>query len=327
LGQSLTLWPIFKKPVATLKELQNTNQMKRKIHIVLVLIAASQLWSLRAMAQQPFNFTQYMTNGTPINAAYSALDDVANVNVVGRKQFIGINGAPQTFLFNGSVPIPSLTSTAGLLVLNDQSGPENVTEINAFFAKKIQLNKTLTLSTAINGGLRTYKVNNVDAADPAFYGSDVNRTQANLGFSVMLHSSDFYVGLSLPRLSLNTIGKTAQENKYFMNTYYLTGAYLKDLGSDFKIKPAALVTYSGSNLPMELNVSATLYAKDVVGVGVNYTTTNAFAGILSIFINNNINVGYSYQFSTAAYAIGGINNTTQELTLSYRFGATKAKLL
>lgn len=293
-----------------------------------MFVAALQLYSHKALAQQPFTFTQYMNNLTPVNAAYSALDDVANVNVVGRKQFIGINGAPQTFLFNGSVPIPSLTSTAGLIVLNDKYGPENLTEINAFFAKKIQLSSKTYLSTAINGGFRVYKVTNVDASDPKFNGTDISQTEANLGFSVMLHSDNYYVGLSLPRLSLNTIGKSAQENSYYMNTYYLTGAYLQALSSDFKFKPAALVTYSGSNLPVEFNVSGTLYVKDVVGVGVNYRSTNDFAGILSLYINNNINLGYSYQFSTAAYTIGGINNTTQEITLSYRFGnVLKSKLL
>lgn len=302
--------------------------MKKNIYILFLLAAVFALWNNRALAQQPFTFTQYMNNVTPVNAAYSTLDDATNANVIGRKQFIGINGAPSTFMFNGSAPIPSLKSTAGLVVLNDKYGAENLTEINIFFAKKIQLNTTTFLSTAINGGFRTYKLSNVDAADPSFIGSDINQTSVNLGLSVMLHSSNYYVGLSLPRLSLNTIGKSAVENNYYMNTYYLTGAYLLPMGTDFNLKPAALVSYSGNNIPMAFNVSTTLYVKDIVGLGVNYRNTNDVAGILSIIINKNINLGYSYQFSTAAYAIGGINNSTQEVTLSYRFGnGLKAKLL
>jgi type IX secretion system PorP/SprF family membrane protein len=304
------------------------NKMKKNLYRLLVIVAALQMWSHQAYAQQPFTFTQYMNNLTPVNAAYSSLDDAANINVVGRKQFIGINGAPSTFLFNGSVPIPNLTSTAGLMVLNDAYGAENLTEINGFFAKKIQLTSTTFLSTAINAGFRTYKVNDVDASDPRFNNTNINQTEANLGFSVMLHSDNYYVGVSLPRLSLNSIGKSAQDNEYFMNTYYLTGAYLANLNEDFKLKPAALVTYSGSNLPVVVNASTTLYIKDVLGLGVNYSSTNNFAGIVSVIINNNINLGYSYQFSTAAYTVGGINNTTQEITLSYRFGnGLKPKLL
>src|SRR4051812_37002614 len=101
--------------------------MKRKLHILLMFVAALQLYSHKALAQQPFTFTQYMNNLTPVNAAYSTLDNVANVNAVGHKGLIGINGGPSTFLFNGSVPIPSLTSAAGLMVLNDSYGAESLT--------------------------------------------------------------------------------------------------------------------------------------------------------------------------------------------------------
>ncbi len=304
--------------------------MKKNILKLLLFVVALQIWNNKAMAQQPFTFTQYMNNLTPVNPAYSTLDNAANVNVVGRKQWIGINGAPSTFLFNGSIPIPALNSTAGLIALNDKFGAENLTEINAFFAKKIQLSATDYLSTSINAGFRNYKVNysSLDPQDPQFNTSDVNQTVANLGLGVMLYGSNYYVGVSLPRLTLKNIGKSAKENNYYMNTYYLTGAYLKSLGPDFKIKPAVLVAYSGSNLPAQADISTTLFVKDVVGLGVNYRTNNSVAGIFSLYINNNIQFGYSYQFSTGTYALGGINNTTQEITLSYRFGnSLKSKLL
>lgn len=282
-----------------------------------------QVWCNKASAQQPFTFTQYMNNLTPINAAYSTLDPAANINVVGRKQFIGIDGAPNTFLFNGSVPLASIGSTAGLLVLNDKFGAENLTEINAFFAKKIQLSSNTFLSAGINAGFRTHKVTSSQLAptDPLFGSSDINETQTNIGLSAMLSGSNYYVGVSLPRLTLSSIGQTAAQNDYYMNTYYLTAAYLKPLGDDFKIKPAFLLDYAGTNLRLTYDVSGTLYVKNVVGLGVNYhQADDALAGIVSIFVNNNIQFGYSYQFSVGQYALGGINNTTQEITLSYRFG-------
>lgn len=303
--------------------------MKKNILKLLMFVVALQIWSNKAAAQQPFSYTQYMNNLTPVNAAYSTMDNAANVNVVGRKQWIGINGAPSTFLFNGSVPISRLNSS-GLVVLNDKVGPENLVEINAFFAKKIQLSATDYLSTSINGGFRNYKVNysTLDPQDVQFNNSDINQTVANIGLGVMLQGSNYYVGVSLPRLTLKNIGKSAQENNYTMNTYYLAAAYLKSLGEDFKIKPAALVSYSGTNLPVQANISTTLYVKDVVGLGVNYRTDNSVAGILSVYLNNSIQLGYSYQFSTGTYALGGINNTSQEITLSYRFGnILKSKLL
>jgi len=303
--------------------------MKKYLSILTLLVLA-QLSYNKAWAQQPFTFTQYMNNLTPVNAAYSTLDDAGNLNVVGRKQFIGISGAPSTFLFNGSMPIPGIASNAGLIVLNDKYGAENLTEINGFFAKKIQLSGGSFLSAGINAGFRNHTVHTsaLDPSDPRFANSDIDETETNVGLSAMLSGSNYYVGVSLPRLTLSSIGKSAQENNYIMNTYYLTGAYIKTLNEDFKVKPAALIAYGGSNLPVMVDVSTTLYIKNVLGLGVNYHSQDALAGIVSVNINNNIMFGYSYQFSVGKYALGGINNTTQEITVSYRFGKDiKAKFL
>jgi len=295
--------------------------MKKHISILTLLVLALLSYN-KAWAQQPFTFTQYMNNLTPVNAAYSTLDDAGNLNVVGRKQFIGINGAPSTFLFNGSMPIPGIASNAGLIVLNDKYGAENLTEINGFFAKKIQLSGGSFLSAGINAGFRNHTVHTsaLDPSDPRFANSDIDETETNVGLSAMLSGSNYYVGVSLPRLTLSSLGKSAQENNYIMNTYYLTGAYIKTLNEDFKVKPAALIAYGGSNLPVMVDVSTTLYIKNVLGLGVNYHSQDALAGIVSVNINNNMMFGYSYQFSVGKYALGGINNTTQEVTLNYRFG-------
>jgi type IX secretion system PorP/SprF family membrane protein len=147
----------------------------------------------------------------------------------------------------------------------------------------------------------------------------VNETISNLGFGVMLFGSNYYVGLSVPRVSLSSSAVSG-----LPTAYYLTGAYIKDLGTDFKIKPSVVLAYQGSALPLEYNASATLFVKNAFGVGFNYGNDNGIAGILTVNIGNNIQFGYSYQFSVGKYPIGGINNTTQELTLSYRFGKNLA---
>jgi len=285
--------------------------------MILLVGLITGIWNNKALAQEPFTFTQYMNNVTPINNAYSTMDNAGSVDVVGRKQWIGINGAPSTFLLNGYLPIADIGSDVGLVALQDKIGSESLTEINAFFAKKIQLSGTSFLSASINAGFRNHKLtySSLDPTDPSFQNSDINETIPNLGFGVMLFGSNYYVGVSVPRLSLNNSAVSG-----LPTAYYLTGAYVQDLGSDFKVKPSALLSYQGNALPLEYNFSAILYMKEVVGIGFSYRSDSALAGILSVNLNKNLRFGYSYQFSVGNYALGGINNTTQELTLSYRFG-------
>jgi len=299
--------------------------MKKHFFILFLVSLTIGIVNNKALAQEPFTFTQYMNNVTPINNAYSMIDNSGSIDVVGRKQWIGVNGAPSTLLFNGYVPIAGIGSDVGLVALQDKIGSESLTEIDAFFAKKIQLSESGFLSTSINAGFRNHKVtySSLDATDISFQNSDINENIPNLGFSVMFYGSNYYVGLSVPRLSLTKSAVTGQPT-----AYYLTGAYVQDLGSDFKVKPSAILCYQGSVLPLEYNVAATFYAKEVLGLGFSYRNDNALAGIISLNLSKNITFGYSYQFSVGKYALGGINNTTQELTLSYRFGKNlEAKFL
>src|SRR5580700_10779046 len=103
---------------------------------LLILAAISQ----RVAAQsQLFSYTQYMDNLTPLNPAYSLLDQAGSINTLASKQLLGINGGPTSFLINGGVPIESIGSSAGFNLLSDQLAIEKELEVNAYFAKAIQL--------------------------------------------------------------------------------------------------------------------------------------------------------------------------------------------
>ncbi|RYZ91927.1 MAG: type IX secretion system membrane protein PorP/SprF, partial [Sphingobacteriaceae bacterium] len=257
-------------------------------------------------AQINSDYSQYMDNLTPINPAYSLLDKAGSINTIVRKQFTGIPGAPTTVLFNANLPVESIGGTVGLIVKNDGIGNQNMTDINAFFAKSVQLTSENFLSVSLNAGIRRFVVDNTSISsgyDPTFP-YDIRETKPNLGFGVMFYSSNYYIGLSLPSLTIKQLGSSENDvnlNNTFKSTYYLTGAYLKTLNEDVKVKPATLVAVTNGE-PVRVNVSGTMYLKDVLGLGVNYlhnTDGSQFAGIVS-FNFSTVRLGYSYQFSGAS---------------------------
>jgi hypothetical protein len=73
------------------------------------------------------------------------------------------------------------------------------------------------------------------------------------------------------------------------------------------------------DIPVTVNVSGTIFLKEVLGIGINYRSDRAAAGILSINMNS-FKLGYSYQFSTSSARLEGFNNAIHEITLTYRFG-------
>ncbi len=286
---------------------------------LLLILSSTQM----IKAQQYFSYTQYMTNLIPLNAAASLLEKSGSVNAILRKQWTGIDGAPSTFIGNLNLPFEEMEAAGGLTILNDQFALEHLTEINAFFAKGIELSQGQFLSVSLNAGVRRYTANysSLDATDPQFK-DDIRETKPNIGFGIMYYAEKYYVGLSVPQLSTRGLGVASATNSTnFRSQYYFSGAYLTGTeGDELRFKPAMLATYV-KGVPFIADLSTTAYLKNTLGFGVNYRTNNEIAGIVS-YMSNLFKLGYSYQFGTSKSNIArGFNNNTHEVTLSYRFGS------
>ena len=57
------------------------------------------------IAQQDPHYTQYMYNMNVINPAYAGSKESISLGVLYRKQWVNIEGAPQTLTFSGHSPI------------------------------------------------------------------------------------------------------------------------------------------------------------------------------------------------------------------------------
>jgi len=297
---------------------------KQALIIVLSLFAFVVISTrVAAQTEQPFSYTQYMDNLAPINPAYSLLDQAGSLNTLASKQLIGINGSPTSFLINGDVPLPSITSSAGFSVLSDQLAIEKEIEVNAYFAKAIQVGPEDYLAVSLNAGLRNYTAlySSLEGTQQdQEFAVDVRQTKPNVGFGIMYYTDWYYIGLSVPELTITSLGTASVQNNNnnFSNHYYFEAAMLTSMGEDFKFKPAALVSYS-SGVPVLADLSGTIYLKEILGVGVNFGTDKTMAGILTLNFDQ-FHVGYSYKFSIGAQDLGGVNNATNEVTLCYRFG-------
>ncbi len=287
------------------------------------------LASSSALAQQAFTYTQYMNNLTAYNPAYSLLNEAGSINALGRKQWVGINGAPSSFVFAGALPLEAIRGSVGLVAMHDQFAIEKLTEVSAFYAKSIQLSYDTYLAASFNAGFRNYNASysQLDAFDPKF-NNDIRENTGTIGASILYYNPDrFYVGASLPRLSMRSLGKASIEDaRYNKNTWYFSGAYLFDLDDSFKLKTASLLSYTRT-LPSLFDISTTLYIKNRIGIGAGYRSTNEASGLLSYFFDNNVMVGYSYQTGFGAVKVGGASNGTHEITFGFRFGDFKKQSL
>jgi type IX secretion system PorP/SprF family membrane protein len=287
--------------------------MKYFILIISVLFITS------AEAQQRAMFTQYMFNGLAINPAYSSVDDALSITGIYRQQWTGFEGAPNTQSFTVHSPLKSSNTSVGLVLMRDHIG-EVITDNAAYVSvsQRVKLDEKTYLAAGLMGGISNYKANYSSLLDPISSSdglfADQNSRDANLGFGLMLFTSDFYFGFSSPFFFSKNIGGTGNDMNIKPH-FLMTGGYLIPIGESLKFKPNVLAKYvSGS--PLQIDLNANLLIAETVWIGASWRSFDSVDAIAQIVLNKNIQVGYSYDFTTST--LTNTNKGSHEIMLKYR---------
>lgn len=287
--------------------------------------------SASAHGQKPLNYSLYTQNPGSINPTWYLSDSSSSVHGLVRRQWLGMDGAPSTYGINGHVPLRGMGAAVGMNLSFDSFGLEKLMDVSAFFAKSVQLSQSgQYLSASLNLGIRRYEAlySGLDPLDPVFR-DDIQETVSTIGLGVMFYEPErFFVGFSMPRLSMQELGIASNRRDYHFNaTYYLMAGYLAQLNEVFKLKPAVLAS-STKGLSNTYDVSATLYMQDAIGLGLSYGTNKELGAHAAIYASNQLSFGYNYQFSTEAFGGFNIGNNTHEIGVTYRLGeGVRKKLL
>lgn len=277
--------------------------------------------SVAASGQQALTHTQHGALRTVMNPASSLMHMDGEVSIIGRRQWFGVEGAPQVFWGSGHLGLERFGATAGLQVRHESLALERLTEASAFFAKRVRISAAEYVGLSLNAGIGYLdgRFSPLDPMDPAFR-EDVKEIDALIGFGVMLYRPNrYYVGLSLPRLMLGNLGVGSDRRYNFRNQYHLTAGALFALGTDFHFRPSLLVTYA-DNLRPQVDLSALVFIKEVFGIGMNIRSYGDIAGMAQVNFGR-VGFGYSYQFNPRNEPLNRrIGNNTHEIGINYRFG-------
>ncbi|MDF3077644.1 MAG: type secretion system rane protein PorP/SprF [Sphingobacteriaceae bacterium] len=300
--------------------------MKRIITAILLLAA------LETSAQQDAMYSQYMFNTLAINPAYAGSRNVVSATGLLRKQWVGIEGAPQTATFTIDAPISNKRVGLGLQLFSDKLGITSTTGVVGSYAYRIRMEKG-SLSFGLQGSLSDFKANYSGVAlDP--YGTsmdvaftdNIQKTMFNAGAGVYYNSDKFYVGLSSPELFSNKINPSATENgitKQYIHVFLAAG-YVFPLTEDFQLKPSVL--FKGvQGAPLQADLNGTLWIKNRVALGAQYRTSADISGLVELQVNSQIRVGYQYDRSITS--LQNYNTGSHEIMLRYEFGSSQAKIL
>jgi type IX secretion system PorP/SprF family membrane protein len=192
-----------------------------------------------------------------------------------------------------------------------------------------------TLAFGIQGNVSQYRADyssvllngSGSTFDPAF-SDNISKILFNFGTGVYYNTDKFYIGLSAQDLIDNKLTTYEAPNSDIRSAQsmhiFLASGYVFPVSEDFKFKPSFLIK-GVKGAPVEADINATLWIKDVIGIGAQYRTSADIAGMIEIQASPQFRLGYSYDYSTTS--LKNFNSGSHEIMLRYEFGFERGKIL
>lgn len=274
-----------------------------------------------SFAQQDPIYSQYLFNPLIVNPAYAGLNNRFNGSVGYRTQWIGLEGQPQTINATLHTSLLQNKVGAGLVFSNDQIGSMSTTEVNAAFAYKLQLDKSV-FSFGMQAGVQNFNsslngINPFDQDDDLFLNGE-RGTRINLGAGLALKSEKFFVGLSVPRLLPTTFKSGNQEFDLYNQHLYLMGAYIHHLNEHIRLKPTVLLR-GVKGAPASVDIAMNLNFNAIHTAGIFTRNFNTYGVMLQTLLKEQYRFGYVFELPTGKSV--GTQFTTHEIMLGIQLSA------
>lgn len=312
--------------------------------IILALLLTG-LWAIPAVGQQYFqntmySYTQFGYNPASAGAKRIGVDDGSQLTLMGRLQWLGFEGAPETSYLSYESSLPAEAGYFGGLILFDRAGPFTVGSVTASYAFEREIGTDNYIRIGVSGGIKQWRLDptNIrpeEAGDIILPTSTVSTIVPSLATGIYLTGNHaggkdlkYFAGLSVQNLlepSFNgalpsTVGSTED-----VRTFVLSGGY------NFKLDdgPAARMSIMPSILVMQDFALSTpqitgsvIWNYKPIALGVNYRLNESVGATAGFSVSDKLFVGYSYD-----YPVGAINSSgdvnTHELVLIYRLSEAR----
>ena len=308
--------------------------MRRFLFTLLVLAGLC----LPLRAQTDAQFTQYYEVPNLYNPAAIGLTDFIRIRGAGRLQWVGIDGAPKTFLAAGDMPFKLLGKRfgTGLVAQQESIGLYKSLNVGAqigYKLKKFGGEFTGALQIGLYNqrfeGTDVYIPDNDDyheGTDEGVPTQDLSGTALDLGAGIFFKHKKWWAGLSATHLTSPTIkmggensgtptGSTEEnfyEFKANRTVYFMAGCNIPLKNTLFEMIPSMLVKSDFTFTTGEATLRAR-YNKFLT-FGLGYRWDDALIATVAAEFKNFF-IGYSFDYATGS--IHSASSGSHEVVLGY----------
>lgn len=298
------------------------------VFIMLFMISAH-----TAFAQIDAQYTQYWAVPGYYNPAAIGRTDFIDIHAVGRLQWTGIEGAPQSFTGIADMPFKFLEKRfgTGLVIHQESAGLFSTLNIGAqlAFIKKNFFKGDLNIGIQIGMFNETFKGTDVilpgdddyhEGTDEAIPTTDITGTAFDINIGAFYTHKWFWTGLSVmhatsPRISLSEESATEQRYEFQADRtfYFMGGSNIALKNTLIELQPSFLVKTDTRFFTGEITARVR-YRKFITG-GLAYRWKDAIS-IMAGAEYKNFTVGYSYDYPVSN--ISKASNGSHEFFVGYK---------
>lgn len=299
----------------------------KKISLLLIVLG---LTASTTYAQQIPLYSNYFFTPYIYNPAMSGTDGVTEATLLHRRQWSGIQGSPETsaLALNGSLNDQNVGwSVYGF---NDKTDILSRQALYGNYAYHLQLSQSSQLSFGLGAGYLNQNIDQsgVRARDPGDFLTVIprNRGTFDVNAGLNLQIQNFQIGASANQLVGQPVRYSSQSDDvnidYRLIRHFLfTSQYDFKFGGDKQILSPMVMVRAAENVPVQIDAGMLFNLVEYGYVGAMFRSDYAVTANLGLHLNDQLTVGYAYDFSTNTYA--SQFGTSHEFMLTYRFGSNR----
>lgn len=300
---------------------------------ICLLLVASITGVSSLFSQQDPQFSQFMYDRLSVNPGFAGSQDAICATLLGRQQWTGLAGQPNTALLNVHGLIPSIKSGLGLTVYLDELGPQSTTAVRLSYAYHIKISGATKLGLGAAVGLLSSNLNSnwVAFDEDGTIGSGIGDNSISqfaqgastfdASFGAYLYNPSYYVGLSAVHLNE---GDLSEMNIQVARHLYLMAGYHFNLSSRFVLTPHILAKTDLASAQFDANL--TVMYENTIWMGVSYRLEDAIAPMAGYQYQfpggkSTLRLGYSYDLTTSE--LNNYSTGSHELMVGYCYKLEK----
>lgn len=299
--------------------------MKKAVLIFILIVSGlnSNVW-----AQQDPLYTNYMFNPHAINPAYAGSRDALSIVALGRWQWVGVPGAPNTQSFSIHSNVGKTGLALGGNFYHEGIGPNSnfAGQLTIGYHVKLKLGKLSMAARAgfFNSNLDRGQLNFNQTNDPTMGGGISSSTVPTIDFGLYWYHKNFYVGGGANNIWAGELNFNVSAD-YIVHQltqhFYLHGGAAIEVHKDFILKPSAMMRYV-INAPFSFDVNFSVLMYRILWLGVTYRFNNSVAVLLEVNPLDWLRVGYSFDYTYTSVAF---RKGSHEVFLGFDFNLHSKK--